>query len=145
MSVLFIKTNLSTEVRKAMKDIARYDDDTQKRVRSAVETGTKDTYKSAVRHVHTKTGNLVSKISMQYNSHWNEGVVKSKAHHSWLVEHGASATIVLPKKRRALKYDTHFFKLARIPKRAAHPYMKPAIDENAPKIEQAVQEAVDRD
>lgn len=145
MAKFVIKTNLSAEVRKAIGDIDRYDSDTQQRLRNAVEKGTKDTYQEAVKHVHTRTGNLLKKMSMQYDSRRNTGIVKSKAHHSWLVEHGASATIALPKRRRAMKYDGNFFKIARIPKRQAHPFMKPAIDTTAPKIEQAVQEAVDHD
>ena len=114
-------------------------------LQDAIRSGTEDTMRSAIRHVHTKSGNLVSKISMDYNESINTGYVKSKEHHSWLVEHGAGIAFVLPRKKKALKYGDRFFKLAEIPPRKPHPFMQTAIDETAPKITAAVEEAVKHD
>lgn len=145
MGTTWIHSNLPEQVQKAVRDVDRYDEKTKKMLQDAIRSGTEDTMRSAIRHVHTKSGNLVSKISMDYNESINTGYVKSKAHHSWLVEHGAGIAFVLPRKKKALKYGDRFFKLAKIPPRKPHPFMQTAIDETAPKITAAVEEAVDHD
>lgn len=145
MSTTWIHSNLPEQVQKAVRDVQHYDGKTQKMLQDAIRSGTEETMKSAIRHVHTQSGNLVSKVSMSYNETTNTGYVKSKAHHSWLVEHGAGVAFVLPTKKKALKYGDRFFKLARIPPRKPHPFMQPAIDETAPKITEAVEEAVEHD
>ena len=145
MSTSWIHSNLPEQVQKAVGDVGRYDETTRKMLQDAIRNGTEDTMKAAIRHVHTKSGNLVSKISKDYNESTNTGYVKSKAHHSWLVEHGAGIAFVLPKKKKALKYGDHFFQLAKLPERKQHPFMQAAIDETAPKITAAVEEAIEHD
>lgn len=145
MSTTWITTNLPEEVQKAVRDVGRYSEVTQGKLQDAIKTGTEDTYRAAVSRVHTKSGNLLSKMETHYNETTNTGYVKSKAHHSWLVEHGAGIAFVFPVKKKALKYGDRFFKLGKIPVRQPHPYMQPAIDETAPKITQAVEEAIEHD
>ena len=82
MSTTWIHSNLPEQVQKAVRDVGHYDETTKKMLQDAIRSGTEDTMRSAIRHVHTKSGNLVSKISMDYNESINTGYVKSKAHHS---------------------------------------------------------------
>lgn len=145
MSTKWIHTNLPEEIKKAVGDVKRYDSTTEQKLRDAIRTGTEDTMRAALRHIHSYTGNLASNIEMHYNETTNTGYVKSKAYHSWLVERGAKATFEVPKKRQALKYGDRFFKLARIPARKPHPFMQPAAEEVAPKIAEKVQEAIEHD
>lgn len=137
-----IRTNIDSEVKKALRDIARYDKETARKLKKAVKDGTRDTMSRAKHKARIHTGNLIRRITMRYDEQKNVGKVISKAPHSHFLELGVKAAIVVPKKKRVLHFGKFFTKVARIPARKAHPFMEPAIKEAAPRIEKDVEEAL---
>ena len=140
----YIKSDLTDAIKKATKDIGRYEEGAQQRMKAAIRKGTQDTMRVAKSKAPIATGGIVKRLVMEYDERNNRGFVKSKAPHSILLEKGVKTSIVVPRKKMALKFNGHFTKRAIIPARKARPFMKPALDEMEPKIVKALKEAVER-
>ena len=138
----YIKSDLTNELKKAASDIGRYSAGAQQRMRSAIRKGTQDALSVAKSKAPRATGGIVKRLVMEYDEKNNRGFVKSKAPHSILLEKGVKPSIVVPRRKMALKFDGHFTRRAILPARKARPFMKPALDETEPKIVKALEEAV---
>ena len=138
----YIKSDLTDAIKKATSDIAKYEDGAQKRMKAAIRQGTQDTLRMAKNKAPIATGNLVKRLTMEYDEKNNRGFVKSKAPHSILLEKGVKPSIAVPKKKKVLKFGGVFARYALIPARRPKPYMKPALDETEPKIVKNIQEAL---
>lgn len=138
----YIKSDLTDAIKKATSDIGKYEEGAQQRMKAAIRKGTQDTMRAAKSKAPIATGGIVKRLVMEYDEQNNRGFVKSKAPHSILLEKGVKSSIVVPKKKMALKFNGHFTKRAIIPARKAKPFMQPALDETEPKIVKAIEEAV---
>ena len=139
----YIKSDLTDTIKKAVGDVGRYDEATQRRLKNAIRMGTQDLLRASKRKARVgKTGNLVKGIKMEYDEKHNRGFVKSTAKHSFLLEYGVKPSFVEPRKKKVLKFKGVFARYALIPARKGRPFMKPALDETEPKIVKALEEAV---
>lgn len=134
----------------ATADINRYNANTQRGIRRVIADGVQSTFETAVnRAPYGPTGNLKTGIKKEVRG--SHGVVKSTSPHSHLVEFGTGPRIVGPVKRAALKLP-HFDLSMGWPgyvkgdiyngKMPKAPFMKPAAEENKPKIEAAMEEVL---
>jgi HK97 gp10 family phage protein len=150
MSGFYIKMDLGEAAFRATADINKYDETVQSGIRRVIAEGVQSTYESAVNKApYGKTGNLKTRIKKEV--HGSYGKIRSTAPHSHLVEFGSGPRIVGPVKRAALKLPRTdgamgwpgFVKgdiyNGKMPKA---PFMKPAAEENKPKIEAAMEEVL---
>lgn len=146
----FIKMNLDKATYQATADINKYDESTREGIKRVIADGVQSTYETAVRLApYGTTGNLKTGIKKEVRGSY--GVVKSTSPHSHLVEFGTGPRIVGPVRRMALKlprvdstmgwpgYVRGDIYNGKMPKA---PFMKPAAEENKPKIEAAMQEVL---
>lgn len=146
----FIKMDLDKVAYQATADINRYNVDTQRGIRRVIADGVQSTFETAVnRAPYGQTGNLKTGIKKEIRGSY--GVVKSTSPHSHLVEFGTGPRIVGPVKRAALKLPRFDSSMGwpgyvkgdiyngKMPKA---PFMKPAAEENKPKIETAMEEVL---
>lgn len=119
-----------------------YDAQTQERLRSTVQSSTSAIMLGAKRRARVKTGGLVRNITMTYDGVRNTGTVRAKSPHAHLVEYGARAALVRPVKKKALAIGDNVIASAKVPARAAHPYMRPAFEDEKPNLLQATKAAV---
>lgn len=145
----WVSTNISSEVRKALGDITKYDEDTQKRLDDVVRDMTGKVFDEAVRLVPKKSGKLAASIRQEFKptARGLQGYVKAMDHVAHLIEYGANGAIVVPYRKKALHPGATgwFAAHAVIPRRQPHPFMKPAMDKVRPTLESAVREAVTSD
>ena len=145
----FVPTNITAEVRKALGDITKYDKATQQRLDGVIRDMTGRVFKEAVSRVPKKTGHLASTIVQEFQPtpRGLQGYVKAKSHVAHLVEFGTQGSVVIPTRKKALHPGASgwFAAHAIIPRRTAHPFMRPAMDAVRPDLERAVKEAVDHD
>lgn len=138
----WISSNMGDEVQKAFRDIDRYDEKAQAKIRTAIRSGTENIMRGAKSRIHVHTGNLMKSVSMEYDEKHNRGFVKSDAPHAHLLEKGTMAAFIVPKKKKALKIGARFAASAFTVAKRARPFMKPAFDQEKPKIIREVEEAV---
>ncbi len=119
-----------------------YDAQTQERLRSTVQSSTSAIMLGAKRRARVKSGGLVRNITMTYDGAQNTGTVRAKSPHAHLVEYGARAALVRPVKKKALAIGENLVASAKVPARTAHPYMRPAFEDEKPDLLRATQAAV---
>ena len=99
-----------------------------------------------MQRVPVDTGRLKRSIRQRFNASRLEGQVYSNEPHAHLVEFGARAVIIRPKRKKALRIPLadgyKFTKIAVVPKRAGKPFLKPAYDSVEPQIIQDVKKAL---
>ncbi len=145
----WVTTNVTAEVKKALGDVTKYDKDTQQRLDGVVRDMTDRVFKEAVSRVPKKSGKLASSIKQEFRPtpHGLQGYVKAMDHLAHIIEFGAAGAVVVPARKKALHPGAAgwFAAHAIVPRRTAHPFMRPAMDAVRPDLEKAVKEAVDRD
>ena len=145
----WVSTNITAEVKKALGDITKYDADTRQRLDGVVRDMTGRVFEGAVSRVPKKTGKLAGSIKQEFRPtpHGLQGYVKAMDPIAHIIEFGAAGSVVIPIRKKALHPGAEgwFAAYAIIPQRAAHPFMKPAMDAVRPELERAVKEAVDHD
>lgn len=134
------------ELSKCISQISAWDGKTRLRVEAAMRNGTKDVQRQAKQRVAVRTKKLQKSIKSGFSTTRLEGKVYSNVPYAHLVEFGSRATVIRPKKKKALKIPYNgsftFAKRANIPAKAAHPFMKPAYDYEEPHIIAAVRRAI---
>jgi HK97 gp10 family phage protein len=133
---------MGEEIQRAFKDIDNYDDKTQAKIRSAIRSGTENIMRGAKSRIRVHTGNLMKSVKMEYDAAHNRGFVKSDAPHAHLLEKGTRAAFIVPKRKKALLINGKFYASAFTAAKKARPFMKPAFDEEKPKVIKAVEEAI---
>ena len=145
----WVSTNITAEVKKALGDITKYDADTRQRLDGVTRDMTGRVFEGAVSRVPKKTGKLASSIKQEFQPtpHGLQGYVKAMDPIAHIIEFGAAGSVVIPIRKKALHPGAEGWFAAHviIPQRAAHPFMKPAMDAVRPELERAVKEAVDHD
>lgn len=137
-----VYSNLSDEVFKVLRNIKQYDEETQKNIRSAVRDGTKEVLAEAIRRAPMRTGKLKASITMSFDYDKSMGIVRAKSPVAHLIEYGTRAVTITPQMRKALEINGKFAAYANIPAKAAHPFMRPAIEKVRPDIEKKIIEAL---
>ena len=137
------------ELSKCIKQISAWDGKTRLAVEDALRKGTKAVQRQAVQRVAVRTKKLKKSIKQGFSTTKLEGKVYSNLPYAHLVEYGSRATVIRPKKKKALKipYDNGFTfaKRANIPAKAPHPFMKPAYEYEEPHIIAAVRRAITKE
>lgn len=145
----WVSTNITAEVKKALGDITKYDAATRQRLDGVIRDMTGRAFEGAVSRVPKKTGKLAGSIKQEFRTtpHGLQGYVKAMDPIAHIIEFGAAGAVVIPTRKKALHPGAEgwFAAYAIIPQRAAHPFMKPAMDAVRPELERAVKEAVDHD
>lgn len=144
-----VTTNISEEVRKAVRDISNYDEKTQARLREVIREETGAIYDNAVAAVPKKTGRLAAAIKQEFydNDRGLIGLVKAMSTNAHLQEFGAAGAVVIPYRKKALHPGAEGWFAARavVPRRLPHPFLKPAADKVRPELEAKVKEAITND
>ena len=134
------------ELSRAIKQIKAWDGRTRLRVENALRKGTRLVRREAMQRVPKDTGRLRKSLKTRFSSSKLEGQVYSMEPHAHLVEFGARAVIIRPKRKKALRIPLadgyKFTKIAVVPKRAGKPFLKPAYDSVEPQIIQDVKKAL---
>ena len=144
----YVKADISDAVFKCLSKMDSYDKATSDRLQSIVIDGTKNVMNRAMNNVPVKTGKLRSTIRMDITENRKNrvtGIVYTKCPYAHLVENGAGPIPALvPVKKKAMHPGGtgDYFKIASIPARKAHPFMKPAMDAERPIIERKLREAL---
>lgn len=146
------RVNMSVpELGRALQQISAYDGKAALGIENAVHSSTKAIGVGARQRVSVKTGNLKKKIRTRFSRNkygrgLTEGAVAGVTPYAHLVEFGAKATVVKPKTKKALAIDAfgyrRYAKKAHIPKRAEHPFMRPAFENEKPNLIRNIAEAV---
>lgn len=141
---MLIRSNLSLETLKAMRDVHNYGEATQTAIKGVVRNGTKAVYDAAWRKAPMKSGNLRAGIHQKYDDTNNIGTVTSRAPHGHLVEFGTNKRFVyspnMGGKHARLMPDGRFVKgLTSAGSMPSRPFMRPAIEQERPKINAAME------
>lgn len=140
-----ISMDLASSVYKCTRDLQRYDESTRQRIRDAVANGTRAVYRTAVAKAPVKTGALRQGIVMALGTdpRFASGVIKSTVFRGSFVEFGTKERTVKPKRKKAMKIGDVFVRGEIYNgKVIARPFMRPAIEQERPKIEEAIRRAV---
>lgn len=127
-------------VKKAANDIKRYDKEMQGKIRNVIAKGTIAVMKAAIiKAPMGPTGSLKAGIHSEMEREKPQGIVKSDAPHSHLVEFGTVERIASndPRKgKKAMRINDKFvsgvIRTGKMPKR---PFMRPAMMQERGKIE----------
>ena len=91
------------ELSRAIKQIKAWDGRTRLRVENALRKGTRLVRREAMQRVPKDTGRLRKSLKTRFSSSKLEGQVYSMEPHAHLVEFGARAVIIRPKRKKALR------------------------------------------
>ena len=145
----WVSTNLSSEVRKAVGDITKYDEATQKKLDDVIRDMTGQVFDEAVSLAPKSSGKLAASIKQEFTlgDKGRRGYVKATDHVAHLIEFGANGAVVVPVRRKALHPGAAawFAAHAVVPRRQPQPFMKPAMEKVRPALEAAVKEALRND
>ena len=130
------------DIQRTLGAFQAYDDNTQAKLRSTVQSSTSAIMLGAKRRARVKTGKLVKNISMSYDGARNIGTVRAKSPHAHLVEYGARAVREVPVNKKALTIGGGFAASANIPARQAYPFMRPAFEDEKPNLISGTEAAV---
>lgn len=145
MAKFTISANIAEEVYKAIKDVKQYDEQTQLKIKNAIRAGTRDVMVSAISRAPYKTGKLKISIGMSFSDRYGaQGIVVAKSPHAKFVEYGVQSAVVIPVREKAMKPGNEGWYIGKaiIPARPAHPFMRPAMEEVRPKIENAIKDVL---
>lgn len=134
------------ELEKTLSQIKAYDGKTALRVEEAIDISTKNIANGARRRVPVRSRQLKKSIGSRFDKKTVTGYVTARKPHAHLVEFGAKSATVKPERKKALKIPwsggTYFAAKADIPARRERPFMRPAFEDEKPKLIKRVREAV---
>lgn len=152
---MYVNISVSnSEIRAAMKKIEFYDGKTRLKLEKAIDLGTKAMARKARSKVPVGYGTLKNSIFSSFKKERMAGYFGARKPHAHLLELGVKSSVVKPKKRLFLKNrrylrffnsggDAVFIRKAVIPARRAQPFIKPAYEEEEPKLIARVRKAVE--
>ena len=146
------RINMSVpELGAAINSISAYDGKAALGIENAVQSSTKAIGAGMRRRVSVKTGTLKKRIRTRFSrGKFGRGLIQGEAAavtpYAHLVEFGAKAVTVRPKKAKALAIDAFGYRRyatqAVIPARRAKPFARPAFEDEKPNLVRAIAEAV---
>lgn len=139
-----IFANIKEEVFRAMVDVQKYDEQTQRAIRKATRDGVAAVYDAAIRAAPIRaTGNLRRGIEQAFDEKTCAGQVRATAPHAHLVEFGTRERVTAPLRKKALKINAGFVRgwtfTGKMPKK---PFMRPAIEKERANIESSIERAM---
>lgn len=133
----------------AVAKIGAYNGKAALKVEEAVADSTKAIGAGAKSRIRSVTGNLKKSIKTKFDKKNCVGEVYAKSpkgNHAHLIEFGVKASIAKPTSKKAMTINaggqTVFRKKARIPARAARPFLRPAFEDEKPNLIRNVEKAV---
>lgn len=139
----WVHTNRNTEITAAVTNIARYSEGVQREIRKNIQESTKAVFDGALRRIPVRTGELQRSMKMRSGRNHLLGVVSANDPHAHLVEFGAHAAYIESKKKKALKFNGRYASHVFIKARRAHPFLRPAADDEKGKLEKRITEAIE--
>ena len=131
------------ELAAALGSINAWDGKTRLAVEAALKKGTDRILRQARQRAAVRTGAMKKSLKQSFSATKLEGRVYSNKPYAHLVEYGAKAASVRPKRKKALRFSNGDFSMkANIPRRDPKPFMKPAYDYCAPDIIKEIKKAV---
>ena len=139
-----IFANIKEVAFRAMVDVQKYDEETQKKIRKATRDGVAAVHAAAVRAAPIRaTGNLRRGIVQEFDEKTCSGKVRATAPHSHLVEFGTRERVTAPLRKKALKIAEGFVRgftfTGKMPKK---PFLRPAMEKERTAIEANIERAV---
>lgn len=139
-----IFANIKEVAFRAMVDVQKYDEETQKKIRKATRDGVAAVHAAAVRVAPIRaTGNLRRGIVQEFDEKTCSGKVRATAPHSHLVEFGTRERVTAPLRKKALKIAEGFVRgftfMGKMPKK---PFLRPAMEKERTAIEANIERAV---
>lgn len=129
------------EIKATLDQLNAYNGKERLRVENVIQSSTKNIARGARNRVPVRTGNLKKKISSRFNrvgKYGPYGTVSARRPYAHLVEFGAKGTTVAPKNKKAMTIDEYgirrYAQKAKIPARKERPYMRPAFEDEKPKL-----------
>ena len=145
------------ELGEAIQKIGAYNTKAAQRIEDAVESSTRAIAAGERQRVPVRTGRLKKKITSRFTRKTASGVAIARTPYAHLVEFGAKAATAKPKKAKALKivdkgilegtggsFGASFAGSAKIPRRRARPFARPAFEAEKPNLLRKIAEAVKR-
>ena len=128
----------SNDLTKALDNISAWDGKTRLGVENALQGSTKNIAKGAKQRVAMRSGKLKKSIKTGFDRRKPEGTVRAKTAYAHIVEFGSKAYVTQPKSKKALTISsggkTFIRKSAKIPARKGRPFIKPAFEQEEPKL-----------
>lgn len=128
----------SNDLTKALSDISAWDGRTRLAVENVLQDSTKNIARSAKQKAAVRSGKLKKSIKTGFDRRKPEGLIKAKTPYAHIVEFGAKAHIVKAKNKKALTIfaggEELLRKYAKIPARKGRPFIKPAFEQEEPKL-----------
>lgn len=142
-----VKADVSQAVYNCLRKLDAYDQKTSDNIRKIVKDSTANVFAGALRRVPVRSGALKKSIRMRFEDTPTNtvGIVYTNEPTAHLIERGAGPVpALMPIKKKALHPggSGYFFTRASIPARKAKPFLKPAMDDERPRFEVKVREAV---
>lgn len=139
-----IFANIKEVAFRAMVDVQKYDEETQKKIRKATRDGVAAVHATAIRAAPIRvTGNLRRGIVQEFDEKTCSGKVRATAPHSHLVEFGTRERVTAPLRKKALKIAEGFVRgftfTGKMPKK---PFLRPAMEKERTAIEANIERAV---
>ena len=98
----WVHTNRNTEITAAVTNIAHYSEAVQREIKKSIQESTKAVFDGALKRVPVRTGELQRSMKMRFGCDNLSGFVSANAPHAHLVEFGAHAAYIEPKKKKVL-------------------------------------------
>ena len=128
----------SNDLTKALSDISAWDGKTRLAIENVLQDSTKNIARGAKPKAAQSSGKIKKSINKGFDRRKPEGLVKAKTSYAHIVEFGAKAHIVKAKNKKALPISAGgelvLRKSAKIPARKGRPFIKPAFEEEEPKL-----------
>lgn len=142
-----------TEIADTINKISAYDGKTRLKLEKAISNSVKNVARGARQRAPVHSGELKRKIVSRFNASQMSGAVAARTPYAHLPEFGAKAAIARPKTKKTMTVggsdygplmpgQTHFAKEVHVKAREARPYMRPAFEDEKPKLIQSIKEAV---
>ena len=146
-ATFIVKADVSRAVYNCLRKLDAYDQKTSDSIRKIVKDSTANVFAGALRRVPVRSGALKKSIRMRFEDTPTNtvGIVYTNEPTAHLIERGAGPVpVLMPIKKKALHPggSGYFFTRASIPARKAKPFLKPAMDDERPRFEVKVREAV---
>lgn len=136
----------SVNVQEALDKIGAYDGRMRLKVENAVHDSTQNISRGAKSRVARKSGKTKASITPRFDRNKVTGEVYTKRPTAHLLEFGVKPAKEEPREAKALTIDQWgnrwYAARANIPGRAARPFMKPAYEDERPRLIKKISEAV---
>lgn len=142
----WVKVQFDAQTSSCLKNIKKYDEDTQKRIHEGIKASVNSIADKARRRVHSVSGRLVRSIKTDFNTAQSAGYVKTDAKiapHAHLVEFGTKAAYIQPKQgNKALKIGNKYAAWAMTQAKKPRPFLQPSAEEEKGNLVKKIEEAI---